>query len=330
MSFPRKFHLRWSTIMVMSFAVVLAMVGFFAEVFQAPSLPQEMAQLIKNPLPVDKLQHLRTMSFTNKAGTFKFENTNPSGLPEGPWRMLEPTSIKARKDFFVKVIQALTDIQVRNVHQADSINTQSFSLDKPLFSLVLGPIDGAPIEISFGLLNPIDNTTYFSVKDQDWIYQSLALPLPLDTVTADELLDAKALAFNLDEIESIELSPNDLKLVKMGTAWENGLGQRLDSKKVEGFLKDLLDLKSYMVLDKLDASQNEAMKIIMHSPKWRLQVSRRDISDTYYVSAPLDRVGSFKLDKSGSALLYREGTLSPIVLDREQLNVFNRKERDLK
>lgn len=316
--------------MVVSFAVVLAMVGFFAEVFQAPTMPQEMAQLIKNPLPVDKLQHLRTMSFSNKAGTFRFENAHATGLPDGPWRMLEPTSIKARKDFFIKVIQALTDIQVRNVHQADSINMQSFSLDKPLFTLILGPIDGTPVEISFGLLNPIDNSTYFTVKGQDWIYQSLALPLPLETVTADELLDAKALAFNLDEIEGVELSPNDLKIVRMGTEWENGLGQKLNTKKVEAFLSDLLDLKSYMVLDKLDVTQGQALKVIMHSPKWRLQVAQRDSTDTYYVSAPLDRVGSLKLERSGSALLYREGTLSPIVIGREQLGVFNSKERDLK
>ena len=82
MNLIQRFSLRWSTIMVTIFAVILGMVGFFAEVFQAPSIPQEMAQLIKNPLPIAKLQRLRTLGFTNKAGQFKFENTHPDGAPE--------------------------------------------------------------------------------------------------------------------------------------------------------------------------------------------------------------------------------------------------------
>lgn len=316
--------------MVASFAAVLAMVGFFAEVFQAPSIPQEMAQLIKNPLPVEKLQRLRTMGFTNKAGQFKFENTHPQGLPEGPWRMIEPTSITARKDFFVKVIQALTDLQVRNVHRSDSINLQSFSLDRPLFTLNLGPVDGLPVEISFGLLNPIDNTTYFTIKDQEWIYQSLALPLPLETVTTDELLDARALAFSVDKLDALEISPNGIRLVRVGETWENGEGQVLDSKKVAQFLKDLQALKSYMVLDKLDADQAMALQQIMHSPQWRLKLEQGEAAEIYLVSPPIDRIGSFKLERSGSSLLYREGTLNPIVLGREQLSVLNRRPGDLK
>lgn len=317
---------RWSTVMVASFAVVLGTVGFFAEVFQAPSLPQEMAELIKNPLPVGRIQKLRTLSFTNKSGQFKFENTHPAGDAEGPWRMVEPTSINARKDFFVKVIQALSDLQVRNVHQSDSINLQSFSLDKPLFTLVLGPTEGTPLEIAFGLLNPIDNTTYFTVKDQEWIYQSLALPLPLETVTADELLDARALAFSIDKLETLELSPNGIKLVRVGENWQNDAGATFDKKKVEQFLKGLQGLKSYMVLDKLDQSQAEALQQIMLAPQWRLRLG----NDLYFFSPPLDRVGSFKLEKNNSSLLYREGSLNPIVLSRDQLDVLSRKEKDLR
>lgn len=330
MNLIHRFPVRWSTVMVITFAVILATVGFFAEVFQAPSVPQEMAQLITNPLPVSKLQRLRSLSFTNKSGLFKFENTHPDGASEGPWRMLEPTSIKARKDFFVKVVQALSELQVRNVHRADSINLKSFSLDRPLFTLTLAPVDGVAVEVAFGLLNPIDNTTYFKIKDQEWIYQSLALPLPLETVTVDELLDSRALAFSAENLDSLEISPNGVKLIKIGGVWQNQDSSPANQQKVEQLLKELQTLKSYMVLDKLDADQALALQEIMQSPQWRLRLGQGETSEVYLISPALDRVGSYKLERSGSHLLYREGTLTPIVLGREQMGVFSRRDRDLK
>ena len=242
--------------------------------------------------------------------------------------MLEPTSIKARKDFFVKVVQSVAELQVRNVHRSDSINMQSFSLDRPLFTLTLGPIEGAPVEIAFGLLNPIDNTTYFTIKDQEWIYQSLALPLPLETVTVDELLDSRALAINPENVDRVEISPNGLKLVRVTDHWENEVGQSLNDKKVAQFLKELQTLKSYMVLDRLDVEQAAALQQIMHTPLWRLRIGQGDQTEVYHISPPLDRVGSYKLERANSHLLYREGTLTPIVIGREQMSVFTR--RDLR
>ena len=330
MNFPNKLPLRWSTLLVVGFGLLLAMVGFFAEVFQAPPIPQEMAQLIKNPLPLHKLKNVRRLSFTNKAGAFKFENANSEGNPEGPWRMTEPTAIKARKDFFVKVLQALSDLQVRNVHRADSINLQSFSLDKPLFTLSIEPSEGAPIEIAFGLLNPIDNSTYFHMKDQEWIYQCMTLPLPLETVTADELLDARALAFTLDKVDQLEIDPNGLKLIRTGERWQMADGTPVDTRKVESFLKDLQALKSYMVLDKLTPSQSEALQQVMLTPQWRLKLGQAGTPEVYFISAAMDRLGDLKLDRSGSSLLYREGTASPIVLSREQVSIMNKRDKDFR
>jgi hypothetical protein len=321
---------RWSTAMVLAFGSLLAFVGFFAEVFQAPPLPQETAQLIRNPLPLEKLQTLRVLEFTNKNGLFKFENTHADGALEGPWRMTEPTAMKARRDFFVKVVEALGDIQVRHVHRSDSINLQSFSLDKPLFTLRFIPVTGEPMELAFGLLNPIDNTTYFSMKDGGWIYQSQALTLPLETVSADELLDARALAFNPDQVEILELTPQGFHLSKIAGQWQNSQGQPMDNRKVDEFLLKLQTLKGYMVLDKLTAEQGQELNRLMVNPQWTLRLGTLQAAETYHVSAPLDRLGDLKLERSGSSLLYREGSLNPVVLGREQVGMLLKREKDLK
>ncbi len=331
----KNLSIHWSTLVVVCFALLLGAVGFFAEVFQAPPLPQELAQLIKNPLPVEKLQRLKRMSFTNKMGSFKFENTHPEGFLDGPWQMTEPTTIKARKDFFIKVVKALSDIQVRHSHRSDTINRQSFSLDKPLFSLTLELSEGTPIELAFGLINPIDNSTYFLIKGQEWIYQCTTLPISLESVTQEELLDSKALALNPDQVNLIELqqAPFDssgLRLMRVEGSWQDPEGKKFDDRKVAAFLRDLQTLKSTMVLDKLTESQSTELTRVMTNPAWRLRLGQGQLPETFYVSAPLDRLGDLKLERNRSFLFYREGTQNPLVLGSEQLGIITKKERDFR
>jgi hypothetical protein len=316
--------------MVIGFASLLGLVGFFAEVFQAPPVPQDTVQLVRNPLPLEKLRQLRGMEFTNKAGTFRFENNHPDGALEGPWRMVEPTAMKARRDFFVKVGQALADIQVRHVHRTDPINLQSFFLHKPLFTLRLVPVIGAPVEIAFGLVNPIDNTTYFTLTDGPWIYQSQVFGLPLENVTAEELLDSRALAFNPDQVLSLEITPNGARLTKSEGQWLDGRGAALDNRKVEEFLLKLQTLKGHTVLDKLTPDQQAAVQRLMETPQATLRLGLPQGLETYHFSTPLDRVGDLKLERPGSVLLMREGAMNPVAMGKEQLSVLNKRESELR
>ncbi len=330
----RRLPFHWSTLMVLGFAGLLAMVGFFAEVFQAPRLPQEMVQLVRNPLSAEKLRRVKRLSFSNRAGQFHFENTHPEGLAEGPWKMTSPTSTRARRDFFVKVLAALSELQVRHVHGQDTINLKSFSLDKPLFTLVVEPVGSSPWEITFGLVNPIDDSTYFTVQGQEWIYQSNALPLSLDTVTPEELIDARALAFSAEKLDGVEIvSLNGgpgLAFHRTGDEWRTSQGMLLNPKRVDQFLSELHALKGYMVLDKLTPEQEARLREVAAAPERRLRLGQEGTSETWFLSPSMDRLGDLRFERSGSVLLWREGTLSPIVLGREQLGVFGRKERDLR
>lgn len=329
-----RFH--WSTYVVGFFGLLLFAVGFFAEVFQAPPIPQEISQLIKNPLPMEQLKRLRRVSFTNKMGKFKFENSHPDGLVEGPWQMIEPTNIKARKDFFVKMLSALEEIQIRHTHRNETINLQSFSLDRPLFGLRLEPMSGKPLEVNFGLINPIDNSTYFSLSDDNWIYQCNTLAIPFETVTPDELLDSKVLALNVDLISSIEIASYPfqtpgIRIQRQETDWFDQEGKKLDGKKVESFLRDLQQLKSYMVLDRLTPGQAVELERVLTTPRWRLRMTNAGAApETFYMTGELEALADLRLERKGSVLFYREGTRNPLVLNGAQLNFMNKKVKDLR
>ncbi len=327
--------IHWSSLAVGFFALLLSAVGFFAEIFQAPPIPEELAQLIKNPLPMEHYQKLRRMSFSNKMGQFLFENTDPDGDPQGPWLMTSPTAIKARKDFFLKTLKVLSDIEIRHTHGLDTINLQSFSIDRPLYTLTLEPVKGTPLEISFGLINPIDNSTYFTVKGHEWIYQSNTLPIAFESVTPDELVDSKPLALNFALLKQIEVmsAPFEapaVKLTRVESEWLDPRGKRLDRKKVDQFLRDLQDLRSYMVLDKLTEEQQQEVGRAMASPAYRLRFSLGSSAETFYATRPLEKIADLKLDKKQSFLFYREGTQYPLVLSGDQLGVLTRREQDLR
>ena len=329
------FKIHWSTVAVLSFGLILSALAFFAEVFQGPPVPQDLTQLIQNPIPLEKLNQLKSVGFTNKMGSFKFENAHPQFELDGPWQMIQPTNIKARKDFFVKVLKSLSDIQVRHTHRADTINLQSFSLDKPLFSFVFETKEGSLIHVSFGLINPIDNSTYFSLSDSEMIYQSNTLSLPLESVTPDELLDSKALALNNEMVSMIEIQvapfqSSQLKVNKIADIWQDNAGKQMDVRKLDRYINDLQNIKSYMVLDKLSNLASAELDKIISNPNWKLKIAQREYTETFFVAGPLNEIGDLKLDRPNSLLFFREGTTTPIVLAPEMVQIFKKNDNQLR
>src|SRR6476620_4054268 len=103
-----------STILVAFFFLMLLFLGLFAEVFESQTPEVDIAQIYANPVPVNDLQHLKSLKLTNKHGTFLFENTAEDGNLAGPWQMLEPQALRLKNDVISKIIDALNVIRVRN------------------------------------------------------------------------------------------------------------------------------------------------------------------------------------------------------------------------
>ena len=135
---------------------------------------------------------------------------------------------------------------------------------------------------------------------------------------------------NLLEIHRAPFEGQGLRLVKIEGEWQDDTARKFDNRKVEAFLRDLQNLKSYMVLDKLDETQSVELTQIMKSPAWRLRLGQGDLPETYFASAPLDGLTNLKLDRNNSFLFYKEGTSQPLVLGPDQMSVVNKKEKDFR
>ncbi len=322
-----------STLLVIFFACILAFLGLFAEVFESETPEIDLAQVYANPIPVDELQSLNSVHFTNKHGSFHFENANSTGDLAGPWQMTDPQSLKMKDEVVRKIVDALNVIRVRNFHRLEPINISSFSLDNPTLSLTFENAKGKTFEIKMGLINPIDNSAYISLSTQNQIYQIDPLEIALEAWDLPQLVDSKLLAFSVPdllEIEVIRPGAGDFKILRKDEGWLDATGAVLNQKKVSDFIERLLDLKSNSILEKLNDAQLGVLQKTVASPVVNFKLVTRNGIRSYRIGeiqTPLEGLG---LSGDAKYVFTNDEKMSFSVLGKDQLRVFNLRPQDLK
>ena len=322
-----------STFLVAFFFLILMFLGLFAEVFESQTPEVDIAQIYANPVPVNELQHLKTLKLTNKHGTFLFENTNLNGDLVGPWQMLEPQALKLKGDVVTKIVEALNVIRVRNFYRLEPINITSFSLDNPTLTLLFTNSRNKSFEIKMGLINPIDNSAYLSLSSQDQIYQIDPIEMTLESYDLAQLVESKILAINSDALASLEVyNPQglQLKLLKKDNQWVDQNGVLLQEAKVRKYLERLEDIKSSSILDKLNSDQQAHMEKAMANPQYSLKLITTQGVRSYIVGQVTGQIPGMNVVKSDTFALSTDERQSFVLIDRDQLKILNTKANELK
>lgn len=322
-----------STFLVGFFFLILLFLGLFAEVFESQTPEVNIAQIYANPVPVNELSRLKTLKLTNKHGTFLFENTDPEGNLSGPWQMLEPQALRLKNDVVGKIIEALNIIRVRNFYRLEPINITSFSLDNPTLTLFFTNSRNKSFEIKMGLINPIDNSAYLSLSSQDQIYQIDPIEMALESYDLAQLVESKILAINMDSLLSFELyGPKglELKLLKKDNTWLDQNGFQLSEAKVKKYFERVEDIKSYSILDKLNADQQTFMENVMSTPTMSLKLISNQGVRTYVIGEIKGQIPGLPSVKSNSLALSTDEKQSFVLLEKDQLRLLSTKSSELK
>lgn len=322
-----------STVFVAFFALILLFLGLFAEVFESQAPEVDMAQIYANPVPVDELQHLKTLRLVNKQGNFLFENSHPEGNLEGPWQMLEPQTLSVKGNVIPKIIEALNVVRVRNFHRLEPINITSFSLDNPTLTLTFNNSKGKAFEIKMGLINPIDNSAYMSLSSQNQIYQIDPIEMALESYDLVQLVESKIFALNTEALASLEIYGQaglDLKLLKKENQWVDQAGVVLSESKVEKYFKRFDELKSLSILDNLNPEQRAFMEKTMATPVYSLKLISTVGLRSYIVGEIKGNLPGIKLKSEQNYALSSEDKQSFVLIDKDQLKLFEVKPSDLK
>jgi hypothetical protein len=322
-----------STFLVFFFFLILLFLGLFAEVFESQTPEVDIAQIYANPVPVSELGRLKLLKLTNKHGSFVFENTHLEGNLEGPWQMLEPQALKLKGDVVTKIVDALNVIRVRNFHRLEPINITSFSLDNPTLTLNFTNFANKTFEIKMGLINPIDNSAYLSLSNQDQIFQIDPIEMALESYDLAQLVESKVLALNKDSLYSLEIYGEEglrLKLIKKEDVWMDQNGEKLSESKVTRFFEKLEEIKSFSILDKLSNEQQLFMEQIMATPTVSLKIISAQGVRTYIVGAFKRPMPGMNGVGPGSFALSTDEKQSFVLLDKSQIEILTTKTPVLK
>lgn len=322
-----------SSLLVISFGLILLFLGLFAEVFESQTEEVDLAQIYANPIPVAELQQLKNFRMSNKHGTFVLENTHPEGKLEGPWQMVEPQALKVKGDVIPRILDALNVIRVRNFHRLEPINITSFSLDNPTLTLNFMTTKDKSYEIKMGLINPIDNSAYLSLSSQNQIYQIDPIEMALESYDLAQLVESRVLAVNPTSLVALEIYTQkgiEIKLLKKDDQWIDQNGIPLSLEKVNRYLERLEDLKSFSILNDLTKEQQEFMAQEMASPVYSLKLITAQGVRSYVVSEIKEGIPGTNLGKSDFYALSSEERKSFVLLEKDQLKPFAIKTTDLK
>jgi len=322
-----------STVLVVFFFLILLFLGLFAEVFESQTPEVDIAQIYANPVPINELQKLKGLKLTNKHGTFVFENTHPEGVLSGPWQMLEPQALKLKSDVVNKIVDALNVIRVRNFHRLEPINITSFSLDNPTLTLMFTNARNKNFEIKMGLINPIDNSAYLSLSSQDQIYQIDPIEMALESYDLAQLVESKVLALNMDSMQSLEIYGEEglkLKLLRKENQWFDQNGVQLSDIKVSRFFSELEDIKSFSILDKLNADQQIFMEKAMARSLYGLKIISGQGVRSYVISKVPGQIPGMNVIKADTHALSSEEKQSFVLIDKNELKILGTRPADLK
>ena len=322
-----------SSILVISFALILLFLGLFAEVFESHTPEVDLAQIYANPIPVNELQHLKSLRITNKQGNFLLENTHAEGKLEGPWQMIEPQALKVKDEVISKIVDALNVIRVRNFYSLEPINITSFSLDNPTLTLNFITSKDKAYEIKMGLINPIDNSAYLSLSSQNQIYQIDPIEITLESYDISQLVESRVLAITPESLVSLEIYTTaglEVKLLKKEDQWVDQNGLALETGKVNKYFEKLEDLKSFTILDALTSTQQAFMEAAMATPIFTLKLITAQGVRSYYVSEIKNGIPGISLTRNNFYALSTEEKKSFVLIDKDQLRAFSLNSKALK
>jgi hypothetical protein len=188
-------------------------------------------------------------------------------------------------------------------------------------------------EVKMGLINPIDNSAYLTLSGQNQIYQIDPIELALEGYDLAQLVESKVLALNTESLASLEFySPKglELKLLKKEEQWVDQNGLPLAEAKVDKFFERLESIKSFSILDELTPAQREYMDKIMASPILSLKLIADQSVRTYVVGEIKNGIPGMDLGKSSFYALSTEERKSFVLLERDQVKIFEQKSSELK
>lgn len=287
--------------------------GHYSQVFDATAFGQ-----------VQKLK------LTNRLGSFSFERRDPL------WEMVSPRHIEARRGPIEDILQRIKSLTAIFVYEKDPINLSNFSLDSPSLSVEVQNAQGQAISLDFGLINPMDNSTYVTRSDSQVIFQVGPGRDRLESLGLAHFIEPKVVSLSVEDIDNLAIYREkkkgpQLKILRSGDGWRSSTGRILDRDAIQKYLGQLAQLSSFMILDKMEGQLQGAVEEYLQAPIYRVTIGQRNGEKiTFEVSRPVAFLPNLNLEKKKNVLLRASHKRYVYVIPKSSLAHFQKTQYSFK
>ncbi len=320
-----------STWLLALFALGLLGLLAFSEIFQNTGPTKGAQNNFSNPIKSDIIANLKTIRLKNRLGKYTVTLSE-----NGHWRLVEPRKMPAPEETIQKIINSLSKISIHTLHQKEPINLQSFSLESPIAILDLYTKLDEHIEIKIGLVNPINNTTYMTVSNQDVIFQTNALGANFELLRLSDFVDSNIFSTDLSQVKSFELfygknRDSSNKLVRKPNGWDSKRYRSITTNNVEETIKSVLSIKSHMIVDSSDEKLRNLLNNYLENPQYRVRIETLSGDIQNYVITGLVRsIPELKIEKRQYFIMKSSEREYPHLINKDYLGLFQIRYSDLK
>ncbi|MCB9062303.1 MAG: DUF4340 domain-containing protein [Halobacteriovoraceae bacterium] len=324
---------RTSSWLLFLFLLTLVFAASIGHMFQAPTSNEKLLERKSLLLADTNFEKVKKIDLKNRLGnfTFRYNDLNRN------WEMSRPRELLIREDIIRKLLHEISMIKVKKVLKKDQINISNYSLDSPLFEISFSLDDSNdPIQLKFGLIDSIGNSTYVLVSKKNVIYQVDQIDNLFLKLDLPDFIETRVFVADRHEISSMMiLSGDDLKKVGLQLSeidgqWVGRVKKDLGQEKVIEFLDNFINIRSSMILDKLDKESEEDINKNFVHPLYRVSILKKDETEIVYdISSTFKKIGNLKIEKRQHFLV--RSNLSPIiyVVPRKYLKVFAITEKNI-
>ncbi len=323
----------FSTWLVGLFFLVLMASALLSEFFQAPTETLHELGEYQTVLRSSDLDSITHLTIKNRLGSFTLSKDG-----YGIWQMTSPREYPATESTITQIIGALGNLKIRKIYEKDLINTSNFSLDRPQLEVTFNSKDGGEHRLQVGLVNPIDNSTYITFEKKKAIYHIDAINYPFEKLDLGQFIDTRIFSVDVNSLASFSLyrgsiSKNNLQLEfdRKDNNWQTKDGKVLEPGKVEEYLKELLSLKSQIILDKQTEALKEKIDENLASPYYIITITddkNREL--TYQITWPLASLPDIKMEKRENFMISASDRKYPFLIHKDHFGLFQKRQNQFR
>ena len=322
-----------STGIFILFLVSLAAALTLAHLFRAPPLTGKEIERYATLFREEDLQDISNIMFKNQLGNYQIEKKNDL------WSLKYPKQMEVDPTFVESFLSSLRNIKIKKTFKPDPINMTNFSLNTPLVEIVLIKESGDRKIIRMGLINPVDNSTYLTVSDQNIIYHIDALKTSLNSLNTSDLTESKIFSFSKETLSTLKIfkgdkNENTLKLSfsKNSEGWGSREGSLLSTSKTNTFLDKILALKTLSTPSLSQYSQKK-LEELQGPPLITIEMEGDDHKIVTYKIIPLQfslpEIDSSTFKDKQILVVRASNKELPSFITNDTLSLFDKTEKDL-